>query len=421
MRHSLITSRRAALADTRRMGRPAEVAERGDPSKAGVLPRARRGQSLFFFCPDVTDAPTIKRVQQFIDHGYGVTVFGFRRGRYNMGYEPAWPHVPLGRTSDGRYWHRLRALLGALPTIFRHRRKLKSASVFYARNVDQLVLATLARMLAFSRAPLVYEVLDIPQILVRRGPVPALLRGIERLCLQRTRVLVLSSPGFHRGYFAPVQKYRGAWFLMENKLHPSIVDTAPRPPPVPVRPARRPNPPWVVGYFGLIRGERTFDLMTRLADRLKDRVVFRFGGVLTTIDRDRFAAALRQRPNMVYDGPYVPQQDLERIYRDVDFAWALDLEHADHNSRWLLPCRFYEAGYFGVPCLAVHGFEVGNLLERHRIGWTFDAPLEEALVRFFEGLSSATYEHIRGRLRAMPTGTFVAGDDDIARLSQMLD
>lgn len=398
-----------------------EALERRDLSEAWIPPAASRGRQLLFFCPDVTDAPSLKRVQQFMDHGYDVTVLGFRRERYNMGYEPSWPLIQLGRTADGKYWHRLRALLGALPAIFRNRRKLKGASVFFARNIDQLVLATLARLLAFSRAPLVYEVLDIPDILVQRGPVPALLRAIERLCLRQTRVLVLSSPGFHRSYYAPIQHYRGAWFLMENKLHPSIIDSSPRPLPAPAAHAARPGRPWVVGYFGLIRGEQTFDLMTRLADRMSGRVVFKFRGVLTTVDRGKFEHTLSRRSNMVYGGPYVPQHDLEKIYSDVDFAWALDLEHVDHNSRWLLPCRFYEAGYFGVPCLAVHGFEVGNLLERHRIGWTFDEPLEEALARFFEGLTSAEYEHIRGRLRAVPTSMFVAGNDDLAQLSKLLN
>ena len=33
--------------------------------------------------------------------GYRVTVFGFRRERYNRDYAPAWPYVPLGTTADG--------------------------------------------------------------------------------------------------------------------------------------------------------------------------------------------------------------------------------------------------------------------------------------------------------------------------------
>jgi len=367
-----------------------------------------RGAELLFFCPDVTDASTLKRVQQFMDFGYRVTVFGFRRERYNTAYRPPWPNVPLGLTSDARYWHRIRALLGAIPVVFAHRGAIRRAAVFYARNIDQLLLALLARLITFSRAPVVYEVLDIPAILMRRGPVPTLLRAIERLCLRRTSLLVLSSPGFHRNYYRAVQKYRGDWFLLENKLHPSISSLSA---PAPVRRAAEGGRPWVVGYFGLIRGESTFALITRLAERLQGRVLFRFGGILTTVDQAKFDEVLRRCPNIVYRGPYLPQQDLEDLYRDVDFTWALDLEHTDHNSRWLMPCRFYESGYFGIPCLAVHGFEVGNTIERHRIGWTFDAPLEESLIRFFEQLTPAAYEHIRGRLRSVPRTMFVAGDD----------
>jgi succinoglycan biosynthesis protein ExoL len=366
----------------------------------------RKDKELVFFCPDVTDAPSLKRVQQFLDHDYRVTVFGFRRDRFNSDYEPAWPHVMLGTTVDGRYGQRLRALLGAIPVVFAYRRIFKCATAFYARNVDQLLLALFARLVSGRRIPVTYEVLDIPPILMRRGFAAAFVRAIERFCLRRIQMLVLSSPGFHRGYYSAIQNYRGDWFLLENKLHPSIARTGNKAPP----PA--PNPrKWVIGYFGLIRGDATFELMTRLAKRLGDQVEFRFRGVLTTVTQAAFDEGLRRCPNITYGGPYVPYQDLEAIYGEVDFAWALDLEHTDHNSRWLLPCRFYEAGYFGVPCLAVRGFEVGSLVERHRIGWTFDEPLEEVLVRFFERLSRPDYDQVRRRLRTVPRSMFVAGAD----------
>jgi succinoglycan biosynthesis protein ExoL len=176
----------------------------------------------------------------------------------------------------------------------------------------------------------------------------------------------------------------------------------------------------VVGYFGLIRGDDTFELMTRLAERLRDRVVFKFRGVLTTVDERKFRAALERNENMIYAGPYVPHQDLGHLYGDVDFAWALDLEHVNHNSRWLMPCRFYEAGFFGVPCLAVRGFEVGERVERLGIGWTFREPLEDALVRFFETLDPADYEARRARLAAVPRDAFVASED-VAGLCAMID
>ena len=182
---------------------------------------------------------------------------------------------------------------------------------------------------------------------------------------------------------------------------------------------REPGRPWVIGYFGLIRGTATFDLMTRLAERLGEKVQFKFRGVLTTVDEAHFRRGLEQHANILYGGPYRPHDDLPELYGDVDFAWALDLENTDHNSRWLLPCRFYEAGHFGVPCLAVHGFEFGALIEEHRIGWTFGRPLEDQLVRFFETLTPEDYRVVRERLLAMPQSTFVAGED-VMRLSAQI-
>jgi succinoglycan biosynthesis protein ExoL len=376
----------------------------------------RTVRTLVYFGSEVRDATTVKRVQQFIDHGFAVTVFGFHRTRYNNDYEPPWPHVPLGTTIDGRYGHRLRVLAGALPKLFAHRRQFGEAAIFYARNFDQLLLALLARLLGGSRAPIVYEVLDIPPILMRQGLVASLIRWIERRCLAAIDLLALSSPAFHHNYYAAVQRHAGPWFLVENKLHPSIARIARPPARRPVRDGR----PWVVGYFGLIRGEETFALMARLAERLQGKVQFVFRGALTTVDKAHFHKTVNRLPNMVYGGPYQPHADLETLYREVDFAWALDLEHADHNSRWLLPCRFYESGYFGVPCLAVRDFEVGSVVQRHGIGFTFEQPLEDQLVRFFEALTVADYERTAGALARMPVGTFVAGDD-VARLCQLID
>jgi succinoglycan biosynthesis protein ExoL len=383
-----------------------------DASRAPML----AARELVYFGSEVRDASTVKRVQQFIDHGFSVCVFGFHRTRYNNDYQPPWPHVTMGTTIDGRYGHRLLALLSAIPTLLAHRRRFATAAVFYARNIDQLLLAMVARLLGGSRAPVVYEVLDIPPILMRRELSAALLRWAERRCLDRIRLLALSSPAFHRNYYVAVQRHRGPWFLVENKLHPSIARLARPASRRPVRGGR----PWVIGYFGLIRGEDTFALMARLAERLGDRVQFVFRGALTTVDASRFQETLKRLPNMAFGGPYLPHNDLELLYREVDFAWALDLEHIDHNSRWLMPCRFYESGYFGVPCLAVRDFEVGAVLEQHGIGFTFERPLEGQLVRFFETLTVADYDRICGRLARMPDDAFVAGDD-VARLCSLID
>jgi succinoglycan biosynthesis protein ExoL len=85
-----------------------------------------------------------------------------------------------------------------------------------------------------------------------------------------------------------------------------------------------------------------------------------------------------------------------------------------------MPCRFYESGYFGVPCLAVRDFQVGSVVEQHGIGFTFDKPLEERLISFFETLTVADYERICAELGRMPDDMFVAGDD-VSKLCGLID
>ena len=375
--------------------------------------------AIVFFSPDVTDVSTIKRARTFLDYGYRLTMFSFRRQRYNRGYQPDWPCVMLGQTEDGRYGQRLLALLKALPRIALHRRSLRQAGLFYARNIDQLLLAVAARWLAGRKVRIVYEVLDIQPILAGHRWASRLLRGIERFALRRTEMLVLSSPGFWHNYFTALQGYRQPWFLMENKL-PAQFGTQPRPhasatgDPTPGRYR------WTVGYCGLIRGQDTVNLIVRLAKRLDGLVQFKFRGLVTTADQEAFLQAVAQHDNLVYEGPYVSPRDLPAVYGDIDFAWALDLENTEHNSRWLLPCRYYEAGYFGVPCLTARGFEIGRLVEGHQTGWSFDAPYEEALVAFFRNLDPAAHAACRQRLLAKPKGDFVAGEDG-QKLCRLLD
>ncbi|MDE2228389.1 MAG: hypothetical protein KGL11_05030 [Alphaproteobacteria bacterium] len=381
---------------------------------------AQSGESrtLIFFTPDITETNTVKRVQEFVDNGFAPVVFGFRRGRYNSGYRPEWPHIVLGATRDARYWHRLRALLGAVPRLLANRHHLRAARVYYARNVDQLALALLARRLFNRRAVVGYEVLDIQPLFVATGWRGTLLRWIERRCLRGVHVLVVSSPAFYRNFYAARQRFAGEWFLLENKLHRSALVCAP-PRDALALPRPHGDDRWVVGYFGLIRGEATFALMLRLARRLQHKVMFRFAGIFTTVGEAQFRAALEQQPNMAYDGEYANPEGLAALYRGADFVWALDLENTNDNSRWLLPNRFYEAGLFGVPCLAVHGFEFGNMIERTRVGWTFGEPLEDSLTHFFETLTAAEHLQRRRRLAAQPASAFVA-DEDAAALCTIL-
>lgn len=397
----------------------------GNSGAAGGQAEGDAVGKIVLFVPDITDVSTIKRAESFIEYGYRLLIFGFRRKRYNRNFNPDWPYVLLGQTKDGRYIQRLWALIMALPAMVAHRRHLREASIFYARNIDQLMLALIANLLVRGRRRIVYEVLDVQPIFTGGGFASRLLRLVERFGLRRVELLVLSSPGFLRNYFHPTQHYRRPWFLLENKLSADFWNQRQRlrSNDNQLRSARkqqRQDYRWVVGYCGLIRGQETFDLIVRLAEQLQGIVLFKFRGILTTVDRKFFDAAVARLDNLVFEGDYVSPHDLETVYGDIDFAWALDLENTEHNSRWLLPCRFYEAGYFGVPCLAAKGFEVGSMIDTAGIGWSFAEDYEHHLLEFFRSLTRPAYEARRQRLLELPTTRFVAGED-IVSLCRILE
>lgn len=369
----------------------------------------KTAQKLVFFAQDVSDTSTVKRADAFVAGGFDLILFSFLRARYHRAFQPPWPVVSLGRTADGRYLRRSWALLRGVLTVVRRRAAVHGAHVLYARNIDQLILALFARRFFARATPVIYEVLDVQPAFVRAGFSSAALRAVERFCLRRIALLVVSSPAFAEKFYRARQGYAGPWRLLENKLPPSVLSLA-RNQQSGLRPKAY---VWTVGYFGLIRGDETFAVMERVAARLRDRVMFHIRGVLTTVDGARFDAMISRNENMVYLGEYVSPRDLPEIYGSVDFAWAIDLENRTHNSRWLLPCRFYEAGFFGVPCLGVRGFESGDQIERLDAGWTFPEPLEEALVRFFQTLTPEEYAAKHRRLSALPVEYFVGGVADV--------
>jgi succinoglycan biosynthesis protein ExoL len=382
-----------------------------DPGAFVVCRKQLDGTNVAIFEPDLTETTTIARATQFVEGNLSPTVFGFRRARYNRLHVPAWSEVELGRTEDGRYWKRLKALVRALPVIAKNRECLRSSFAFLARNLDQLLLALLAQIFFNRRALLAYEVVDIQPAFTRAGFRGAMIRLIERLCLGKIDLLVVSSPAFHRDYFSTTQRYRGDWLLVENKLRLPMTDPGCARGTIPAVKSLHTGPRWVIGYFGLIRGQATIELMVRLAKLLPDKIELRFRGVITTVDEAWFRSVVEESENISYDGEYSNPRDLPALYGSVDLAWAIDLEDIACNSRWLLPCRFYEAGFFGVPCLAVRGFEFGELLDRLDVGWTFDHPLEESLVRFFATLTSTSYQQKRRNLMACPANAFAAGND----------
>jgi succinoglycan biosynthesis protein ExoL len=361
-----------------------------------------RGRRIAYFAPEAADPKVVQRIRALQALGLGVTAFTYRRPRYSPERAPDWDNVNLGNLRLGSFLSRLPVMLAALPRVLGRAGSLRGAQEIIGRNLDNAVLALVARALAGSRATFVYEVLDIHQALLNPGRKGRLMRRIERWVLARAAMLVVSSPGYVRHYFAPTQGYIGPVYLLENKLYPE--------PALPPRPAlssasdRAAGRPWVIGWFGSLRCARTLLLLRRIAEALPDRVRIELRGVPAPLSPELLARAI-DLPNMQYGGPYRNPDDLAAMFARVDFTWGDDF-YPGSAFEWLLTNRLYESGYFNVPVLGVASHEVGRTIVERGWGWAFPEPCEDPIIDWLRSLSRDAYEAVRRRVAETPAAAF---------------
>lgn len=371
-----------------------------------------------------TEPRVVKRIRGFQRNGLEVVGLCFFRRRLKATPAPEWDNIHLGTIPDRQYLLRVFALIRAGVRVFRERHRYASARFFYAYNLDMALLAILARWASGRPIPIAYEVGDVQPPLLWRGLRGRVVRAAERWVLRQTQTLVVTSPGFVRNYFEPIQGFDGNWILLENKVLPA--------PPVPRPDARtvldgdsyrrrRSQGKWVIGLFGAIRCGRSWEIIKELAIALPEQVEFVLRGYPTGVLEHTLPAEVADLPNVRFEGKYRTPDDLPAMYDEVDFVWGFELLQPRHNSAWLLPTRLYEGGYFGVPFLTPSGFEVGRYVEERQIGWTFPQPYASSLFQFFRSLDGTEYE---ARCRAfddMGTEALVGKEDHRLLTHQLLE
>ncbi|KNY24231.1 glucosyl transferase [Methylobacterium sp. ARG-1] len=359
-----------------------------------------------FFGHDRIEPTIRKRVGAIRDTGWSVVEYMFVRARAGLP-DPAASGdvVPLGQTVDRHYGKRLPLLALGIARALTRWRDLRAADVVYVRNLDMALVAWASARLAGSRAPLVYEVLDIQRLMVRPDRTGRIARAVERWILGRSALLVVSSPDFVTRYFAPVQGFAGPWHLLENKVMAHrLAAVAHR-----LERGRVAGPPWVIGWFGTLRCRRSLTILAAVAQALGNSVRIVIAGRLSEedIDPQDFAATLARHPNMTFRGPYANPGELPDIYRGVHFSWAVDYLDDGLNSDWLLPNRLYEGGLCGALTLARADTATGRYAEAEALGWAFPEPLEASVIAFLRNLDAETYARMQAGLLACETTRFV--------------
>jgi succinoglycan biosynthesis protein ExoL len=359
---------------------------------------------IAFFGHDAADAAVRRRVRGFLDDGLEVT--GFMMRRRDPG-QMDWANIDLGETRDGAFVQRIGQVFAGARRAAAAKTELEKADVIYARNLDMLACAFLAKRHARLATPVIYESLDVHRLLTRSDAIGTAMRALERWLLKRSIALVVSSPGFIHNHFET--HYSGDYraFIVENRLAPGARYGA-RPTGVKAE-DQGTQRPLRLGWVGNLRCARSFDLLCNLADQYPDDLEIRLHGVPSRTEIPVFEPLIDARPNVTFHGRYRSPEDLQGIYEKLDVVWAGDFMEAGYNSVWLLPNRIYEGGYYCTPSIAPAGTETAAWLERSACGLIVPESLEQTLPAMVGDLirdRSSIAERARV-LGAMPESAFV--------------
>jgi succinoglycan biosynthesis protein ExoL len=338
-----------------------------------------------------------------------VILIGFKRTAERLKDVEGCETIDLGETRDGAFLARIGSVASAAMRLERLEKALRGCNVLLARNLEMLFLAVKARRRYARNASLVFECLDIHRMLLGNGLSSYLLRSIETSLMRDVDLILTSSPRFVSEYFDP-RKFNRPIRILENKvlLADPEISRPSRPPP-------RVGPPWKIGWFGMIRCRRSFEVLRSVAREADGSLQIRIAGRPSPKEFPDFAELLAGSPHVTFTGPY-RFDELPTLYGDVHFSWAIDFFEQGLNSSWLLPNRIYESSFFGSVPIAVAGVETARWLAQKQIGVILDGRPEISLRDFFRALTHQRYRELAGALQGVPPTELVDAKESCDRL-----
>jgi glycosyltransferase involved in cell wall biosynthesis len=313
-------------------------------------------------------------------------------------------------TRDGKLVHRIAAILRTLVSFGHVSRAVQASDVIMARNLEMLVLGIRAK----GGRRLIYECLDIHRLLLGQGVGARVISAIEGWALAKVDLIITSSNRFADDYFRQRRRFTRPILLMENKVlaleGARRRDAASRPPP--------PGPPWVIGWFGMLRCRRSLAELSRLAAESDGMIKVLIAGIPSEQEFVDFAETVAAAPGLEFVGRYTPA-DLPALYGRVHFAWAIDYFEDGLNSAWLLPNRLYEAMAHGAVPIALDTVETGNWLRRNGVGITVEDAVA-ALPALMSKMTAVGLSNHRALIAALPDRLLFTTPDDCIELANAI-
>ena len=328
-------------------------------------------REIVFILSSLNDPHYRKRVEEFMDHGYSVTVYGFNRIGRELP-ESRYTPVVLGEIPNRSFKSRIRILNSGIRSISD---KCKGKLCFYS-SLDIAIFAS-----RHIKSPYIYEVCDLTELTISNRLVRNLLTRINKRFIRKSVTTIITSQGFME-HFSDIDPNK--FSLIPNKVSPDIPDYRGERKTIAKETIK-------IGFAGVIRFETIYHFTKACAEYGKN-IELHLYGIFNRRDEwsSKIEDLVNQYDNIVYHGMFSNPGDLPSIYSDIDMV--LCTYTPTPGVKYAEPNKLYEAIYFRCPIIVSKNVFLGDKVSRMNVGYTINAMDETEIKSFLSTLNEEDFQ-----------------------------
>lgn len=318
-----------------------------------------------------------KRVQEYIDNGYAVDVYGFDRGGETYAKPTNFSIESIGYHSVSMsYNKRLLVIIKALRKLHKKYKKHNNV-VFYYFFFDVAFAASLV-----SNRPYIYEESDIPYSNIGNDLLRNFLKSRDKKIIKQSLLTVMTSEGFIK--YHGLEKQQKNICLVPNRVNPDLLS-------LPYSHKQLDVEHLSIGFVGGFRYRSVLNFASVVANEYPNITFHVFGNLME--NEKEIKELSNQHKNIKLHGLFKNPQELPSIYEQLDLVLAT-YDTTSVNARYAEPNKMYESIFFRVPVIVSKETFLSDKVNSLGIGYSiYGLDLNE--IRLF--LNDLTVESINAK------------------------
>ena len=325
---------------------------------------------IIFIINSISAQRCIKRVEEFVSHGYEVEVYGFNREK-GMYTKPKHFSVELiGEYDDTlSYFQRIPILKKGIKFVMNKHRHDEDV-IYYLFQLD---IALVFKLLTYN-CKYLFEESDLMHTYINNPFIRNSLEFIDKWIIKHSVLSIFTSEGFLLYHYA--NKRPNNVCVITNRLNSEIIKIEKKEKHIESGKLR-------IGFVGNPRYNSIINFIRVFCHNFPQYELHIYGEIKGRY-KNNFET-LHQFHNCHFHGQFKNPEDLPSIYSEIDLVLSTyDAEYI--NVRYAEPNKLYEAIYFETPIIVSEGTFLSDKVKKMGVGYSVDPLNEQSIINLIKNI-----------------------------------